>query len=63
MTDPSSATFIGREPEMDELVAAHDAAVGGRGRLILIAGEPGIGKSRLADELAARARERGTLVL
>jgi hypothetical protein len=63
MTDSSSATFVGREPEMSELVAAHDAAAGGRGRLILIAGEPGIGKSRLADELAARARERGTLVL
>ena len=62
MTDPG-ATFVGREPELQELLAAHETAANGRGRLILLAGEPGIGKSRLADELAATARQRGTLVV
>ena len=63
ITEATGATFVGREQELQELVAALDASGGGRGRLVLLAGEPGIGKSRLADELAAHARERGTLVL
>lgn len=44
-------------------MAALDDVVGGRGRLFLIGGEPGIGKSALADEIASRARERGVRVL
>ncbi len=55
--------FVGRERELSELGAGLDQAGGGRGSLFMLAGEPGIGKSRLADELAARARERGFLVL
>src|SRR5204863_7206340 len=35
----------------------------GRGRLFLLAGEPGVGKSRLADELISHAKERGAQVL
>ena len=60
-TRPS--TFVGREPELAELAAGLDDALAGRGRLFLLAGEPGIGKSRLAEELTARARARGARVL
>ena len=49
--------FLGREAEMATLSSGLDAAAGGRGGLALIGGEPGIGKSRLADELAAKARD------
>ena len=55
--------FVGRERELAELTAGLDDALAGRGRLFLLVGEPGIGKSRLAEELAARARARGALVL
>lgn len=56
-------TFVGRDRELAELVAALEEARAERGRLALLAGEPGIGKSRLADQLAARARDDGTRVL
>lgn len=59
----TSAPFLGREVELGELLSGLDQAEGGRGRLFLLGGEPGIGKSRLADELASRARERDHLVL
>ena len=54
--------FVGREREMAEIVAALDGAVEGRGGLVMLAGEPGIGKTRLTEELAAVAKERGALV-
>jgi predicted ATPase len=55
--------LLGREQEMSELLAGLQDALSGSGRLFLIGGEPGIGKSSLADELAARARARGATVL
>lgn len=55
--------FVGRDRELRELDEALDGAASGRGRLILLGGEPGIGKSRLADELATRARASGYQVL
>ena len=55
--------FVGRERELEELEAGLEDAGSGRGHLFLIAGAPGIGKSRLANELAARARHRGARVL
>ncbi|MDP9189257.1 MAG: AAA family ATPase, partial [Actinomycetota bacterium] len=55
--------LVGRERELAELVAGLDDAVAGRGRLFLLGGEPGIGKSRLAEQLSIRARERGVRVL
>src|SRR5262245_14139562 len=55
--------FIGRTRELTELSGALDEALGGRGRLVLLSGEPGIGKSRTAGEIAALAAGRGTEVL
>jgi eukaryotic-like serine/threonine-protein kinase len=58
-----TAPFVGRVGELAELAADLDAVVAGRGGVVLLAGEPGIGKTRLAEELAARAAARGALVL
>src|SRR5215470_7383118 len=55
----AAPVLVGRDGELGELLAGLDDAASGRGRLFLLAGEPGIGKSRLADEAAARARDRG----
>src|SRR5262249_25608706 len=49
--EPGGGAFVGRQRELDELLVGLDDAVSGRGRLFLLVGEPGIGKSRLADEL------------
>ena len=54
---------MGRDREVAELVAGLEDAIGGRGRLFLITGEPGIGKTWLAEQLAAHAAERATRVL
>jgi tetratricopeptide (TPR) repeat protein len=56
-------TFIGREPELATLHTALADATAGHGRIVLLAGEPGVGKTRLAQELAAYARQHGALVL
>ena len=55
--------FVGRGPELEALLAGLDDACAGRGRLFLLAGEPGIGKSRLAEEVIAHASDRGVRVL
>jgi eukaryotic-like serine/threonine-protein kinase len=55
--------LVGRDGELAELVRGLDDALAGRGRLFLLGGEPGIGKSRLAEELSAQARLRGARVL
>src|SRR5262245_20052499 len=55
--------FVGREREIERLRGALDEAMSGRGRVLLLAGEPGIGKTRTAEEVAGHARQRGALVL
>jgi DNA-binding SARP family transcriptional activator len=55
--------FVGRERELAELLGGLDDAFAGRGRLFLLGGAPGIGKSRLAEELVAQATARGARVL
>jgi class 3 adenylate cyclase/tetratricopeptide (TPR) repeat protein len=48
-------TLVGRDDELAALVAALDSARSGRGRLVELVGEPGIGKTRLVEELRERA--------
>ena len=55
--------FAGRDRELSELELGLDDILQGNGRLFLITGDPGIGKSRLAGELATRASARGARVL
>ena len=59
----ADGTFLGRERETHELRGAIDDSVGRRGRTVLISGESGIGKTRLASEAAAYAALRGAQVL
>jgi tetratricopeptide (TPR) repeat protein len=59
----STARFVGRVRELGELRAALDETIGGKGRLFLLAGEPGIGKTRLADEFSRMAVAHGVRVL
>ncbi|MGD0117518.1 MAG: AAA family ATPase [Candidatus Binatus sp.] len=60
--DSASRTFVGRRREVVELSSSLDDAIAGRGRLFLISGEPGIGKTWLADEVARHSAERGMRV-
>lgn len=53
--------FVGRQTELRRLEDAVDAAWRGHGSLALLVGEPGIGKTRLATELAARADASGAV--
>jgi DNA-binding winged helix-turn-helix (wHTH) protein/tetratricopeptide (TPR) repeat protein len=55
--------FIGRAEEMALLHALIDAAIGGHASLVMVVGEPGIGKTRLAEEAGAYAWRRGAQVL
>ena len=55
--------FVGRDQEMVVLEGALDAAIAGRTRVVLVGGEAGIGKTRLADALAAKATARDARVL
>jgi DNA-binding SARP family transcriptional activator/tetratricopeptide (TPR) repeat protein len=55
--------LAGRDRELARLAAAWHDAASGRGAVLLIGGEAGIGKTRLAEAVAARARSTGGLVL
>ena len=53
--------LVGRERELEQLAAALESAIRGReARVAVVLGEPGIGKSRLADEFAARTLGRAS---
>jgi DNA-binding SARP family transcriptional activator/tetratricopeptide (TPR) repeat protein len=60
---PTEGSFVGRKRELAELLDGVNGALQRRPALFLIAGEPGIGKSRLADEVTALAEVQGVRVL
>jgi AAA ATPase domain len=55
--------FVGRSHELASLRAAFRQAAAGDGRLVLVAGEPGIGKTELVRAFAGEVRRDGALVL
>jgi len=59
----AGGVFVGRQREMGELKACLEDALSGRGRLVTLVGEPGIGKTRIAQELATYAGLRQAQVL
>jgi serine/threonine protein kinase/tetratricopeptide (TPR) repeat protein len=56
LVDSGSNAIVGREPELEKLEEFLGQAVNGTGRVVFITGEPGIGKTSLADEFLRRAR-------
>ena len=59
----ASDVFVGRDREVAALRGAVDAVISGQGRIVLLVGEPGIGKTRTSEELATYAGLRGAQVL
>jgi class 3 adenylate cyclase/tetratricopeptide (TPR) repeat protein len=57
------AAFVGRDRERSQLTAALERALNGHGELVVIGGEPGVGKTRLCEELMRDAEQRGCRVL
>lgn len=55
--------FVGRTNERADLRSAWKRAVAGEGSLVFIGGEPGVGKSRLAGELARAVHDDGGVVV
>jgi hypothetical protein len=55
--------FCGREAELRELMTCWSRAKAGECRLVLVEGEPGVGKTRLAAEMARAVRGEGAVVL
>ena len=54
--------LVARDEEVSRVLTAVDAVAGGSGRLVLLSGEPGVGKTRLAQEVTLHVRNRGFLV-
>jgi tetratricopeptide (TPR) repeat protein len=63
LAKPAWANFVGRERELEELGAALSAARSGHGEFVLVAGEPGIGKTALVSVLAQQAAAEGVRVV
>ena len=55
----AAGVFVGRGAELRTVLHALADARDGRGGVLLLSGEPGIGKTRLADEVVAHARDQG----
>jgi predicted ATPase len=54
---------VGRQTELADLLCSLDAAVSGRGSVVVVTGEAGLGKTRLLRELEDQARSRDVVVL
>ena len=63
MAEVLCPVMVGRQAELGALDDALAVALAGAGRMVFVTGEPGIGKSRLARELAGRARAAGAAVI
>ena len=59
---PMSTAFVGRTYYRDELRALMERAVRGSGALVMIGGEAGVGKTRLTQEVAHEAEQRGLAI-
>ena len=59
----ASSLFVGRQQEMAHLTKSLARARQGRGQVVLLAGSGGMGKTRLAQQLAAQAEHEGVVVL
>ena len=60
---PLQGTFVGRQQELTDLKTGLEDTLAGQGRLVMLAGEPGIGKTRTAQELTSHAYALGAQVL
>ncbi len=58
----AGGVYVGREGELERMREAVDATSAARGRLLLLVGEPGIGKTRAAQDLTTYAQLRGARV-
>ncbi len=63
LSSPAPVDFIGREAELEQMQHAWQRARQGRHELLLVAGEPGIGKTRLSFEFARACAADGSTVL
>jgi predicted ATPase len=59
----ATTAFVGRGSELKRLLAGLDRAFEHRGGMFLVSGEPGIGKTRVAEQLLLEAQRRGAAVL
>ena len=59
----AEGVFVGRDAELETLRAALEDSLSGHGRILMLVGEPGIGKTRTSEELCTYAKMRGAQVL
>jgi class 3 adenylate cyclase len=58
----AGGVFVGRDAELEQMRTSLEDALAGQGRLLLLSGDPGIGKTRTAEQLATYASVRGARV-
>ena len=58
----AGGVFVGRDAELGEMRGLLEDALAGQGRLLLLSGDPGIGKTRAAEQLSTYAGVRGARV-